>query len=132
MNGVYDTRDFLSKLLTDIDSLCSVILPYFRATKDEIVVPQPNLRPATIPSSLMVEVIVCEARLKPLAVYECLEKQFSWKKILIFVNDKLVLCAYILLRFENSAIDEFSYINMNFMSKLSISFSKFCRNLFTL
>ncbi|VDK51947.1 unnamed protein product [Anisakis simplex] len=53
------------------------------ATTDQIV-------GATIlPSSLTHRVVVCEANVKPLALYIQLQKHSQWKRILVFANNKL-------------------------------------------
>ncbi|VDK54998.1 unnamed protein product [Gongylonema pulchrum] len=63
----------------------------FKAIKDNVIV---SSRAASsdsiiIPDSLKLEVVVCDTKLKPLAIYEQIERHRSWKKILIFVNSRM-------------------------------------------
>lgn len=43
---------------------------------------------AAVPSTIENEIIVCEPKMKPLAIFLEIEKMSEWKKILVFANNK--------------------------------------------
>uniref|UniRef100_A0A915PMZ0 ATP-dependent RNA helicase n=1 Tax=Setaria digitata TaxID=48799 RepID=A0A915PMZ0_9BILA len=98
IDDLYNTS-FLQKILLsatlslDVEDLQSWRLRHprlFRAIKDEVMVTnESTLNNIIIPTTLKIEYIVCDAKFKPLATFERIEKRKSWKKILIFVNSKM-------------------------------------------
>ncbi|VDN01418.1 unnamed protein product [Thelazia callipaeda] len=91
--------NFLQKILVsatlslDIEDLREWGLRHprlFKAAKGDIVVTgESAANDVIVPSSLKIEYIMCDNKLKPLATYERIERRKSWKRVLIFVNSKM-------------------------------------------
>ncbi|KAL4003311.1 DEAD/DEAH box helicase family protein [Acanthocheilonema viteae] len=98
IDDLYGTS-FLQKILLsatlslDVEDLHQWRLRHprlFKAVKEDIVVMnESNLNNIIIPTSLKIEYIVCDTKFKPFATHDRIERQQSWKKILIFVNSKM-------------------------------------------